>query len=216
MTGLTVSNVAPTADAGDDQTVDEGDTVSFSGSFTDPGAGDTHTIDWGFGDGATATGTLTPTYAYFEEGVYTVTLTVEDDDGGVGSDTLQITVKKIEATIIIKPETFNLNDKGKFTAFITLPDGYSVGNIEVSTVICEGAPAVKGIVDTDEDRYLAKFEREDLRADLPLGDEVSMTVTGKVLYSGGYADFEGVDLISVIDEGKGNDGNDDGNGKGMK
>ena len=27
---------------------------------------------------------------------------------------------------------------------------------------------------------------------------------------------EGVDLISVIDEGKGNDGNDDGNGKGMK
>jgi hypothetical protein len=44
MTTVTITNVAPTVDAGVDQTVDEGDIVSFIGSFTDPGWLDTHTI----------------------------------------------------------------------------------------------------------------------------------------------------------------------------
>ena len=38
-------------------------TVLFSGSFTDPGTADTHTIEWDFGDGSpVVTGTLTPTH----------------------------------------------------------------------------------------------------------------------------------------------------------
>ncbi len=52
---VTVSNVDPTVDAGTDQTVNEGEIVSFNGSFTDPGSDDTHTIDWDFGDGDTST-----------------------------------------------------------------------------------------------------------------------------------------------------------------
>ena len=48
---VTVSNVAPVVDAGTDQGVDEGDTVTLSGSFSDVGSADTHTatIDWGDG-----------------------------------------------------------------------------------------------------------------------------------------------------------------------
>jgi len=91
-TTVTVSNVAPIVEAGADQTVNPGDTVSLSGSFTDPGWLDTHTIDWAFGDGSTASGNLTPTHAYGNNGVYTVTLTVTDDDGGVGIDTVEVTV----------------------------------------------------------------------------------------------------------------------------
>jgi len=53
---------------------------------------DTHTIAWHFGDGITATGALTPTHAYTQPGVYTVTLTVVDNAGGVGSDTLVVTI----------------------------------------------------------------------------------------------------------------------------
>jgi PKD repeat protein len=70
-----------------------GETVSFEGSFTDPGTLDTHTTEWDFGDGGTAEGTLTPTHVYSIMGVYTVTLTVTDDDGGVGADTLTVTVE---------------------------------------------------------------------------------------------------------------------------
>ena len=96
---VTVSNVAPSVDGGADQTVDEGDAVSFSGSFSDPGSADTHTIAWDFGDGTTDSGTLTPTHTYGDDGVYTVNLTVTDDDGGVGVDTLDITVNNVAPEI---------------------------------------------------------------------------------------------------------------------
>jgi len=97
---VTVRNAAPTVNAGPDQTVDEGDTVSFSGSYTDPGTSDTHAIGWDFGDGSpVVTGTLTPTHVYADNGDYTVTLTVTDDDGGVGTDTLIVTVYNVAPTV---------------------------------------------------------------------------------------------------------------------
>lgn len=88
---VTVNNVAPAADAGADQTVDEGTAVDFLGAFTDPGSVDTHSYLWDFGDGATATD-LTASHTYIEDGVYVATLTITDDDGGVGSDTMAVTV----------------------------------------------------------------------------------------------------------------------------
>jgi PKD repeat protein len=100
-TSITVSNVAPAVHAGADQTVNEGDTVSFAGTFTDAGAGDTHTVLWDFGDGTTATDSLTPTHGYADNGDYKVTLMVTDDDGGVGSDTLTVTVNNAVPTVSI-------------------------------------------------------------------------------------------------------------------
>lgn len=89
---VTVDNVAPTVDAGPDQAADPGEQVDFSGGFTDPGGDDTHTVEWDFGDGGSASGALTPAHTYAAEGFYTVTLTVTDDDGGVGHDTLEVAV----------------------------------------------------------------------------------------------------------------------------
>jgi PKD repeat protein len=66
--------------------------VSFAGSFTDPGTLDTHTVDWKFGDGATGTG-LSAAHAYNAAGTYTVTFTVTDDDNGVGQATTTVTVQ---------------------------------------------------------------------------------------------------------------------------
>jgi hypothetical protein len=93
MVMVTVRNVAPTVDAGPDQTATAGKTVSLVGAFTDPGA-DLHTIEWTFGDGTTASGTLIPTHIYEVPGNYNVTLQVTDNDGGVGSDTVHVTVKE--------------------------------------------------------------------------------------------------------------------------
>lgn len=92
---VTISNVAPTANAGADQAVDEGDLVSFSGTYSDPGTSDTHTFVWDFDDGHSASGSQTPTHAYGDNGVYAITLTVTDDDGGVATDTLTITVSNV-------------------------------------------------------------------------------------------------------------------------
>jgi len=98
-TTVTVNNVAPVVDAGADQVIDEGDTAVFGGWFTDIGSLDTHTMVWDFGDGTTKTGTLAPTHPYGDNGVYTVTLTVTDDDTGVTSDTLVITVNNVAPTL---------------------------------------------------------------------------------------------------------------------
>jgi PKD repeat protein len=193
-TTVTVLNVSPTVEAGLDQLVFAGDTVQFNGSFTDPGLPDTHTIEWNFGDGNTTSGTLTPTHVYSNKGTYTVTLTVTDDDGGIGNDILKVTVKPIPATIRIEPETLNLSSKGEFTAFITFSEGYDVANINLSTVVCEGALAVKGIVsEKDKGTYIVKFNRQDV-VNVPIGGAVTLTVTGKV----GLADFEGKDKVNIV------------------
>jgi PKD repeat protein len=68
------------------------DVLEFYGSFTDPGTLDTHTIEWDFDDGTIITGTLAPTHAYTEPGIYQVTLTVTDDDLGEGMDSIEIVV----------------------------------------------------------------------------------------------------------------------------
>src|SRR2546422_4005326 len=69
--------------------------VTFGGSFTDPGALDTHRVTWNFGDASSSTSSFGPggsanfaaSHAYSAAGTYTVRLTVTDDDGGAGQAT---------------------------------------------------------------------------------------------------------------------------------
>jgi parallel beta-helix repeat protein len=90
---VTVNNVPPTVNAGSDQNAFVGIPSSFSGSFSDPGLLDTHTIEWDWGDGLpVSSGTLTPQHTFIETGVFTVILNVTDNDGGVGIGTLTVTV----------------------------------------------------------------------------------------------------------------------------
>jgi parallel beta-helix repeat protein len=94
---LTVTNIEPTIDTivVPPTPVDiNNQPISVSGNFTDP-AGDndrpyTCTVDYGDGNGA-QTGTITattctgPDQNYAEPGVYQITMTVTDKDGGTGS-----------------------------------------------------------------------------------------------------------------------------------
>ncbi|MBW3595876.1 MAG: PKD domain-containing protein [Planctomycetes bacterium] len=92
-----VLNQAPVAEAGLDQTADEGATVQFDGrGSTDPD-GDALSYYWDFGDGHTATGP-TPIHSYADDGAYTVSLLVEDGRGLAHSDTLTVTVNNLAPT----------------------------------------------------------------------------------------------------------------------
>jgi hypothetical protein len=60
-------------------------------TFIDPGTAETLYVNWDWGDGSsdTQTGVTSPAsqaHSYAEPGAYSVTVTVEDDDGGISSD----------------------------------------------------------------------------------------------------------------------------------
>jgi len=75
--------------------VDPDETVSFSGSASDPD-GTVERYEWAFGDGSTATG-ANPSHAYGSTGTYTATLTVTDSYGTTSSDTVTIDVSQNDA-----------------------------------------------------------------------------------------------------------------------
>jgi len=111
---LTVNNVLPKVEAGADAAINEGGTFTGSGSFTDPGSDIwTATVDYRDGTGTQAlplTGnSFQLSQMYADNGAYTVTVSVMDDDGGLGSDTLSVTVANV-APIVNACSDQSIND----------------------------------------------------------------------------------------------------------
>jgi PKD repeat protein len=98
-----VVNSPPAVDAGTGQEVLVHTPIYVSGTFTDLGPLDSHTISWDFGDGTVLTGSLTATHAFENAGLYTVTLTIVDDDGGFGSDSLIVVVTNYAVFMPVTP-----------------------------------------------------------------------------------------------------------------
>ena len=90
--GGTPGNQSPVANAGPDQTVAVGQSVSFSGAGSSDPDGSIVGYTWNFGDGTTASG-VTATKTYATTGAYTVTLTVTDNAGATATDTAVVTVQ---------------------------------------------------------------------------------------------------------------------------
>jgi len=146
-------NDPPVADAGPDQTVQVGQTITF-----DAGAG-SYDIDdgiafyeWNFGDGARAAGE-TAAHAYSAAGIYTVTLTVTDFYGDIDTDEAIITVTE-ESTLVARVAGIDLTlstrtaGKNRFTkavAEVTVTDG-SDNPVEGATVYGSWSGAVSGAV----------------------------------------------------------------------
>lgn len=105
-TALTVTNVAPEVSVtASSFQVPEGDQLDFSGSFTDPGTTDTHTLNWhvvadngqAIADGNAANFSFVPD----DNGTYDVTFTVTDSDGDVGTTSVQVLVSNRSPTASI-------------------------------------------------------------------------------------------------------------------
>lgn len=88
---VTVRDVTnPIADAGQDQTLPAGTTVSFDATSSTDNVGIV-SYEWNFGDNTTGNGEKT-THTYPNEGTYKVTLTVKDAAGNSATDTIRVTV----------------------------------------------------------------------------------------------------------------------------
>lgn len=102
---VTVNNVAPTLTLGSDVTINEGEMFTSSGSFSDPGV-DTWTITVDYDDGSLPveiafddTMSFDLDHIYQNNGVFTVSVTVDDGDGGSDTKTLTVTVDNVAPTI---------------------------------------------------------------------------------------------------------------------
>ncbi|RMF45407.1 MAG: hypothetical protein D6753_00210, partial [Planctomycetota bacterium] len=81
-----------------------GDNVVLTAVFTDSGLDDTHTATVNWGDGTTTIGTIdavdrtvSATHSYLAAGIYSVTLTVVDDDGGAVTATSEAVISGVAA-----------------------------------------------------------------------------------------------------------------------
>jgi PKD repeat protein len=76
---------------------DEGDSFAFSASTNDV-ADDTVTVTWDYGDGDSATG-LAVTHTFTNDGTFVVEVIASDEDGGVTSEKLFITIANVAPTL---------------------------------------------------------------------------------------------------------------------
>jgi PKD repeat protein len=94
----TTLDVYPSVSAGSNLTANEGTVVNFSGTAV---GSIWLTYQWAFGDGGTASGTLTPSHVYTTYGTYTATLTATDSQGLSASSFLTATVNDVAPTVNI-------------------------------------------------------------------------------------------------------------------
>ncbi|HSM06531.1 MAG TPA: M12 family metallopeptidase [Longimicrobiales bacterium] len=152
---IEITNVAPTVDAGaTTATIDEGDTFTRAGSFTDPGA-DTWsaTVDYDDGDGSEALALVGKSFSLSHTyvdgpGIFDVAMSVNDDDGGTGTAGIDVTVNNVAPTVdagsdvtLTSGETFDFS--GSFSDpgveddpwdwVITWNDGLAPGTTDGST-----------------------------------------------------------------------------------
>jgi PKD repeat protein len=81
----------PVADSNGPYTGTEGVSVTFDGSGSSDPDGTIVSYAWDFGDGTTGTG-VNPAHTYAQDGTYTVTLTVTDNDGLTDTATTAATI----------------------------------------------------------------------------------------------------------------------------
>jgi PKD repeat protein len=97
---VTVTNVAPSVASIvlTPSSVTDHQTLTVSGTFTDPGTADTFTVTVAWGDGsstdpfAPGAGTFRASHEYATAGRYDVTATVTDHDGGAGTQNASVVV----------------------------------------------------------------------------------------------------------------------------
>ncbi len=93
---LIVDNDDPTADAGDDIIVEEGETVDFDASGSTDNVG-IEIYNWDCDEISDFNlGGQTPNYTFEESGTYNITLFVEDAQGNDDTDTIVVTVNQID------------------------------------------------------------------------------------------------------------------------
>lgn len=106
----------------------------------------------------------------------------------------------IPVKAMIKPDVIKLGSGDNFGSTVVFPESQNIADVNVSSVRCEGAPALDNILRSQDRSIIFLYNSGDLRDDLPGGYSVEFTVSGQ-LNDG--TPFEGSDTVAVIGASKG-------------
>ena len=140
-----VPSEPPVANAGDNQTVNQGDTVTFNGSGSTDDVGiDNYT--WSFTDEIAITlYGVSPTYTFENAGSYPVMLNVTNGDGNFSLDTMTVTVNDITAPVAVAGTNQTVDQQTN----VTLNGSGSSDNVGIKTFtwtfVDMGAKVLNGI-----------------------------------------------------------------------
>jgi len=126
----TVLNRAPVASFTESaHTVYTSESITFNASASSDPDGTIVSYFWNFGDGTNATG-MTVNHSYTDDGTYTVTLTVTDDDGAINLTTSTKTVlnRSPVAMFTESAETVYTNDIISFNASVSYDIDGTISN----------------------------------------------------------------------------------------
>jgi PKD repeat protein len=174
----------PVANAGPDQSVNEGATVTFDGSDSTDNVG-VDNLTWNFTD-ASVQITLygqNPTYVFLSSGTFVVTLTVMDAAGNSDTDTVTIRVNDHPTASAGSDQTVNAGDSVVFNGSASTDDGGAVNLNYTWRINVSGTEVVKygAIFEYTFDKagtYTATLTVRDAGG-LTSTDQVTMTVQEK-------------------------------------
>jgi endonuclease G len=197
---VTISNVPPTVVISPAPVIYSGGTYDLSGGFADLGQVDgpwSYVINWGDGTtpGSSAVqGALTGSHSYQAAGVYTITLSVTDKDGGRGSASTTLRVNRIAAPMAVNPNKINIRSNGNGQVIASIfgngsfdgaaIDGSSIRIGPLSPDTKDNGGAKLSVVDANQDGILdlvVHFNRDDLISAGVLGSSTrELVLQGKL------------------------------------
>jgi PKD repeat protein len=195
---VTVLNAPPsiTSFALSSAAIDMGQAVTATGTFTDPGAADTHTVTVDWGDlSATTTmnlaagvGSFTTTpHTYSGAGDFTVTLTVADNGGATATATSMVSVRKPNQAPSIVSFTLTAGSEGgTSTLALTFTDPDPADTHTVSVAWGDGTTSSSGTLASTVTAFNASHVYADTgmyTVVLTLADSASHTVTASASVS---------------------------------
>jgi hypothetical protein len=172
----TENNEPPVANAGLDKTLSIGEMAFFNGDASSDPDGAIVSYLWNFGDGETASGSSVAR-SYSSKGIFTVTLTVTDNLGAIGTDTA-------------KAEVINLP-----------PVAYAGLDQEIEGTGLATSFTLNGINSSDPDGDLLTFSWTDANGSVGMGSTVTLNrALGRYISTLTVTDPDGLsstDLISI-------------------
>ncbi|MFA5787621.1 MAG: PKD domain-containing protein [Actinomycetota bacterium] len=202
--GVLVENVVPAIDSVTAPLAPGrlGALSEVAGSFTDTGTNDTHTATWAWGDGSTSegfvtedsgSGTVVADHTYASAGVYTVMLTVMDDDSGLVSASFQYIVIYDPDGGFVTGGGWLYTPQGSYVAD---PSSTGKAHMGFNAKYQQGGPLPSGEMQLTLQGAQLAFHSEDYEWLVVAGSRAQMRGTGSIDGQGGYT-F----ILTVVDGG---------------